>query len=180
MRRWGNRTRVMIGLWILAGLAVVGANGFFLMSLLDEPLAGYSNGVRQADRAFREYRLRVNVEANRITAAMDWLVRRFAPEPVAKETPAVVEIKRAASPAGSARAVPAPVALPALSGIVTRRSSDGTVNCLALLDGSLKAEGDTIQSFTVRGISAGGVLLSRGRQTWRLEAPDVAHSVMTP
>ena len=56
MQQSGSRVQALIGLWILTGLVVVGINGAMLMSLLDEPLAGYSPGVRTADRGFRQYR----------------------------------------------------------------------------------------------------------------------------
>ena len=39
MKAWGNNIQVFIGLWIIAGLAVMGINGYALMSLMDEPLA---------------------------------------------------------------------------------------------------------------------------------------------
>ncbi len=89
MHRLGSRIHVLVGLWILAGLVVVGVNGAMLMSLLDEPLAGYSGGVRMADQGFRKYRLLVTVQAEKITSAMDLLMSRFKIGVVEEEKPVV-------------------------------------------------------------------------------------------
>ena len=109
MHRLGSRIHALVGLWILAGLVVVGVNGTMLMSLLDEPLAGYSSGVRMADQGFRNYRMLVTAQAEKITSGMDLLISRFKPEivdegkPVVQQPPAPAGIgKKAGTCAGGA------------------------------------------------------------------------------
>lgn len=177
MHRLGNRMHALIGLWILAGLVVAGVNGSILLSLLDEPLAGYSSAVRDADRGFRQYRLRLAAEAEKIASGMDLLASRFKPVVGEEETPVVPETP-APAPNASKRA-PLPVVLPTLTGIMTSRSSDGNSRQLAVLDGRICTDGDRLDDFTVKRITRGGVALVRGRQTWFLKAPDIAYSVTT-
>jgi hypothetical protein len=177
MHRLGNRIQALVGLWILAGLMVLGVNGAMLMSLLDEPLAGHSGGVRMADQGFRKYRMLVSAQAEKITSGMDLLTSRFTPEFVREEKP-VVQQPPATRSLAKKRA-PAPVVLPVLTGIMTSRSSDGRAGRLAVLDGRICAEGDRLGSHTVMRIARGGVSLVKGDQTWFLKAPDIAYSLTT-
>ncbi len=177
MHRLGSRMHVLIGLWILAGLVVVGVNGTMLMSLLDEPLAGYSSGVRIADQGFRKYRMLVTAQAEKITSGMDRLISRFETGVVEEEKPAIK--KPPAPPSIAKKRAPAPVALPTLTGIMTSRSSDGDARRLAVLDGRIYAEGEQLGNLTVKGIARGGVSLVKGGQAWFLKAPDIAYSLTT-
>jgi hypothetical protein len=175
MLRSGSRIHILIGLWILAGLVVVGINATMLLSLLDEPLAGYSDGVRNADRAFRQYRMRSTAEAEKITSGMERLSSWFTSVVVEEEKPALQ--KMPAAPSSAKNKMPPPVVLPTLTGIMTSRSSDGSAKRLALLDGRICTQGDPLGNFTVKRITRGGVSLVRGKQAWFLKAPDVAYSI---
>lgn len=177
MHRLGSRMHVLVGLWILAGLVVVGVNGTMLMSLLDEPLAGYSSGVRIADQGFRKYRMLLTAEAEKITSGMDRLISRFKTGAVEEEKPAIK--KPPAPPSIAKKMAPAPVALPTLTGIMTSRSSDGTARRLAVLDGRICTDGDRLGQFTVKRIARGGVSLVRGGQAWFLTTPEIAYSLTT-
>jgi hypothetical protein len=177
MHRFDNRLHAFIGLWILAGLVVAGINGTMLLSLLDEPLAGYSNGVRNADRAFRQYRILLTAEADKITSGMERLTSWFKPAVVEEEKPALN--KTPAPPSSAKKEAPPPVTLPTLTGVMTSRSADGSVRRQALLDGRIFAEGDPLGRFTVKRIAREGVSLVRGDRTWFLKAPDIAFSIAT-
>ncbi len=177
MHRLGSRIHALVGLWILAGLVVVGVNGTMLMSLLDEPLSGYSSGVRMADQGFRNYHLLMAAQAEKITSRMDLLIGRFKPEIVGEGKPVVQQPP--AQPALARKRAPAPVALPTLTGILTSRSSDGDAMQLAVLDGRICAEGDRLGNLTVMRIARGGVSLVKGDQAWFLRAPDLAYSLTT-
>jgi hypothetical protein len=171
-----NGIRALVGLWVLAGLAVSGLNGHALMTLLDDPIASYSNDMRRVDRGFREYRMLLSAEAQKITAGMEHLASRFGA--------AAVEIAPPALPVPperpqAAAAAPQPLALPTLNGILTSRSSSGSDRRLALLDGRVYAEGDRIRDLTVKGITPQGVLLIKGDGTWFLKAPEIAYSLTT-
>lgn len=177
MHRLGSRTNALVGLWILAGLVVMGVNGAMLMSLLDEPLAGYSGGVRMADQGFRKYRLLVTAQAEKISSGMDLLMGRFETRAVEEEQPVVQ--KRPAPPSLAKTRAPAPLALPTLTGIMTSRSSDGHDRRLAVLDGRICAEGAQLGNLTVKRIARGGVSLVRGDQAWFLKAPNISFSLTT-
>lgn len=178
MHRLGNRTHVLIGLWVLAGLVVVGINGTMLMSLLDEPLAGYSDGVRSTDQRFRQYRQLKAAEAQKITSGIDLLASRYKPIVVVVEETPVIQNVSAPRPAIKTVAQPA-VVLPRLTGVITSRSTDGIDKRLAVMDGRVFAEGDQLRDLTVKWISTGGVSLARGNQDWFLNAPEIAYSVTT-
>ncbi len=175
MHRLGNRIHALVGLWILAGLVVLGVNGTMLMSLLDEPLAGNSSGVRMADHGFRNYRMLVTTQAEKITSGMDLLTSWFEPVAVEAEKPAFQQTP--APPSYARKRAPAPVTLPALTGIMTSRSSDGGSRRLAVLDGRICAEGDRLGTLTVMRIARRGVSLVRRDQAWFLKAPDIAYSL---
>lgn len=179
MKAFGNSVQVYIGLWVLAGLVVMGINGYALMSLLDEPLAGYSAGVRQADRGFQQYRRLLSTETEKIASGMDLLVRCFAAKTTVIEPSKTADIKQSPS-AVEKRVKPPAVALPVLAGIVTRRSTTGAACRLALLNDGVFAEGDTMQDLTIRKISADGVLLAKGKKTWFLTRPEIAYSLSKP
>ncbi len=178
MHRLGSRINALVGLWILAGLVVMGVNGAMLMSLLDEPLAGYSGGVRMADQGFRKYRLLVTAQAEKITSGMDLLISRFTTGVVEEEKP--VAQQRPAPPSLQKKRAPVPVALPTLTGIMTSRSSDGHARRLAVLDGRICAEGAQLGNLTVKRIARAGVSLVREDQAWFLKAPNTAYSLTTP
>ena len=177
MHRLGSRIHALIGLWILAGLVVAAINGYMLMSLLDEPLAGYSSGVRNADRGFRQYRMLSAAEAEKITLGMDLLASWFKPIVVEEEKPEFQKLL--APPPPEKKVAPSPVVMPTLTGIMTSRSADGTARRLAVMDGRICAEGDRVRDLTVKGITSGGVSLVRGGQAWFLMAPEMAYSITT-
>jgi hypothetical protein len=158
MHQSDSRMHALIGLWILAGLMVVGVNGTMLLSLLDEPLAGYSSGVRNADRAFRQYRMRLTAEAEKITSGMERLTSWFTPGLWKKKNRYCKN--RPLPPSLAKKMAPHPkVVLPTLTGIMTSRSSDGSTRRLALLDGRICAQGDH-SKFHVKRIARGGVSLA--------------------
>ena len=177
MHRLGSRMHVLVGLWILAGLVVVGVNGTMLMSLLDEPLTGYSSGVRIADQGFRKYRMLLTAEAEKITSGMDRLISRFKTGVVEEEKTAFK--KTPAPPPSAKKMAPPPVVLPMLTGVITSRSTDGTDRRLAVMDGHVFAEGDQLRDLTVKWITNGGVSLVRGEQDWFLNVPEIAYSLTT-
>jgi hypothetical protein len=175
MQQSGSRVQALIGLWVLTGLVVVGINGAMLMSLLDEPLAGYSPGVRTADRGFRQYRTLVAAEARKITSGMDFLADRFGPRVEDTEKPAA---RRVPDPLPAVKpATPVEVNLPTLTGVLTRRSTDGTATRLAVMDGRICAVGDRLGNFTVKAISREGVSLVGKKQSWFLKVPEITYSV---
>ena len=174
MHRLEKRMRVLLGLWVLAGLMVAGINGTMLLQLLDEPLAGYSMVVRNASRGFEQYRVLLATEARKITSGMDLLASRYT-------LPAVKEEKKAAPDVSvrqtAGKAAPVSVALPTLTGIMTSRSTDGATQRLAVMDGRICNEGDRLGDLTVKGISRTGVRLAKGGRTWFIKAPEVAYSL---
>ena len=175
MGRSGSRVQALIGLWILAGLVVAGINGAMLMSLLDEPLAGYSPGVRTADRGFRQYRTLVAAEARKITSGMDFLASRFGPRVEDTEKPAD---RRVPDPPPAVKpATPPAMRLPTLTGVITRRSSDGTTTRLAVMDGRICSVGDRFRNLTVKAITREGVSLAGKEKSWFLKMPEITYSV---
>lgn len=177
MYRWQSNTHALIGLWILAGLAVAGVNGYKLMSLLDAPLAGYSSEVRSADRGFRQYRMLLTAETEKINLGMDLLASWFKPVVVQD---AQAAIQNVSAPQQALKKVKAPaLVLPALTGVITSRSTDGTVRRMALLDGRICIQGDLFGTFTVKRITSQGVSLVSGDHTWLLKAPENSYSVAT-
>jgi hypothetical protein len=176
MNAWRNRLRIFLGFWIMAGLVVLGINGYALMSLLDEPLAGHSSAVRQVDRGFQQYQRLINTETEKIVSGMELLAHRFAAHTPRVDSSIPVEKKTVETKAEQKANQPT-VTLPVLAGIVTRRSSAGQVNRMALLDGGVYSEGEMLQAFTIRKIDAEGVLLAKGKQTWFLKRPEVAYSL---
>ena len=85
MKLLGYRYQVIIGLWVLVGLVVAGINGYYLLSLLDEPLAGYSPGARQARRQFQQYQQLMETQTRKIASGMKLLAERFASSPSGAE-----------------------------------------------------------------------------------------------
>ena len=161
----------------MAGILVIGFNGFALLSLLDTPLSGYSPKVHAIDRALRQLRTVMTAKAESIGSQMDELAMRFATvtkPPVPRE-----KKNRPLSAATSKRTVVRPVSLPPLAGIVTRRDIQGRgpILPLAMLGGQMYTEGEKCGAFVVKEISDRGVLLAKGGRTWFVAAPAVAHSV---
>ena len=174
MHHWGSAAHALIGLWVLAGLMVVGVNGYMLLALLDEPLAGYSNLVRSADRGFQQYRALLTAETEKITSGLDRLAGRFKPMGAEIEKPTAVN---GSSPPPATQVAVTPVMLPTLSGIMTHRSSDGQAHRLAVMDGRVWVAGDRLRDLTIEWIDDGGVYLVKGDQAWFLKAPDITYSL---
>ena len=55
MKLSGGRQRMWIGAWILAALFLGGLNGFWLMSLEQQPLVGYSQTIRNLQRQLVQF-----------------------------------------------------------------------------------------------------------------------------
>jgi hypothetical protein len=174
MRLYGNRIHGFIGLWVLAGLMVLGANGYMLMTLFDEPLTGLSEHVRHADRAFRQYRSLLEAKSVNRSSGMQTLANWFAPAAVNEDKP-VAETPSEAPLVVKQATVP-PAALPGLTGIITRQSTDGSIRRLALINGQVCIEGDRLQDFTIARIDSGGVYLANGDRTWFIKTPDIDYT----
>lgn len=175
MNFMGNRMHGLIGLWILAGLIVAGVNGTMLLSLLDEPLAGYSMQVRNADRSFRQYRLIAKMEAEKIDSGMELIANLFAPDAPEEKPVAVQPVSKPL--ATENKKLPSPVVLPTLTGIVTRLAADGTVQWLAMMDNGIWSNGDQFRELTIQRIDSRGIVLVRGDQSWFVKAPERSYSL---
>lgn len=176
MHLLGNRTHALIGLWILLGLVVIGINGAMLMALWSEPLAGYSDQVRDAERALGQYRAAVTATLGATDEGMDALKARFTTAAVPEQS---VVAPAAVPPVAKARTAPAAISLPVLEGVVTHREANGRTSCLALMDGRVWTEGERLRGLTVHRIDRRGVALSSGQRTFFLEAPAMTHSLTT-
>jgi hypothetical protein len=170
----GNLKHAWIGLWVLAGLIVTGINGAALLSLLDEPLAGYSSQVRRAARAFRQYQQLLEAEKKKMASGLDLLAGLFEAE--TDEKPPEAAAPQPIAPKPVRKKPPQPVVLPVLTGVVTRTSENGTRQWLALMDGRVRTRGDRIRQLTVRKIDGRGVVLAKGSRTWFVKAPEIAYS----
>jgi hypothetical protein len=147
------------------------------MSLLDEPLAGYSSEVRSADRGFRQYRMLLTAETEKINLGMDLLASWFKPVVVQEEQSVIQNVS--APQQALRKAKPPALVLPTLTGVITSRSTDGTARQMALLDGRMCNQGDQLGTFTVKWITSQGVSLVSGDHTWLLKAPENTYSVAT-
>ncbi len=171
-----HHLHILIGFWVLAGLVVLGLNGFALLSLLDEPLAGYSSEVREVDRGFREYRELLSHNNENMTTGVEALKQRFATAVPDKEISPEEEKKQTLVEKEKTIRLPT-VTLPVLSGMATSRLVSGVEHRMVFLEDGVYAEGDAMQAFTIREISADGVLLAKGEKTWFLKRPEIAYSV---
>jgi hypothetical protein len=177
MKSLGYRYQVIFGLWLLVGLVVAGINGYYFVSLLDEPLAGYSPGARQARRQFEQYQQLMETQTRKISSGMKLLAERFASSTPEAEQRTEGQ-KQEKPPVKVEKTVNRiTIVLPVLAGIVTRRSPVGQVQRIALLDNGVYSEGEILQEFTIQKISADGVLLARGKNTWFLKRPEIAYSL---
>lgn len=177
MKSLAYRHQVIIGLWVLVGLVVASINGYSLLSLLDEPLAGYSPGARQARRQFQQYQQLMDTQTRKISSGMKLLAERFASSP--PEAKQKIEGQKQEKPPVKVEKTVnrMTIVLPVLAGIVTRRSPVGQVQRIALLNNGVYAEGETLEEFTIQKISADGVLLAKGKKTWFLKRPEIAYSL---
>lgn len=176
MRLIKGGRQALIGLWILAGLLVAGFNAYAIMTILDTPLPGYSDGVRTVERGMQECRTLMATVTHKNRSEIAALAGRFPSTavkqvPIARKPVVSAPVKEPYSQASGN--------LPSLAGILIRRTADGIVNRLALLDGRPLSEGDTVADFSLREISDRGVMLARNGRTFFIEAPRVAHSLTT-
>ncbi len=167
--------RILISCCVLAGLLVVGINGYALLALLDEPLSGYSEGIRTVDRGLLEFRKLSADKSGKVIHGIDRLAGRYTPElspessPVSKKViPKKIVTKRV-------KALPA--SLPVLTGILTGYSTNGSTRRLAMLDGAVCAEGEKLGDLTVEEITIRGVRLNNGEKIWFVKAPDNNYSL---
>ncbi|PID39376.1 MAG: hypothetical protein CR984_07195 [Proteobacteria bacterium] len=174
-----NRMHAWIGSWILIGLAVIGFNGYMLLSLLDEPLAGHSPQARSANRAFRQYRILRQAKTKKIVSEMDLLVSRFG-DVIPKERPMAGTPAQVPTPEGKKvppPPPPPPVTLPALTGIVSRLSADGTTQWTALINGSVRFQGDQLGQLTIQKIDSRGIVVVSDDRSWFIKTPDISFSL---
>ncbi|MGA6926907.1 MAG: hypothetical protein WBY88_14560 [Desulfosarcina sp.] len=176
MRLKKGGRQALIGLWILAGLLVAGFNAYAIITLLDTPLSGYSDDVRTVERGMQQCRLLLATAIQKNRSEMAAVAERFPSktvkhDPIARKPVVSAPVKKSSGEASTR--------LPCLAGILIRRTADGIVNRLALLDGRPLSEGDTIADFSLRQISDRGVMLARGGRIFFIEAPRVSHSLTT-
>jgi hypothetical protein len=185
----GKIARGLIGLWVLAGLCVVGYNGVSLTTLFDKPLPSLSAEARATIAKWQRLEQRTAArlqavldpqEIRKIVAGIDFRKAIAVPAaPPGNPVPASVE-----KPVSTRVEKPAPVAekavvLPSLNGIVAVYNADAAVVYLAVIDGKTRKEKSQIGDFVLEKIEAGGVVLARGHRTWFVPAPTVEFSVDT-
>jgi hypothetical protein len=171
MQIFGDSRRLALGAFILAGLLLIGFNAAWLTRLLNPSLPENSAAVKTAAAHWHAYQAAEERLARREAAAGVLLARWPIPEP-RRQT-------RSATP--GARQAPAAAAvdviLPKVSGILQIAQPGGAPRTLALIGGRLRGERDQISGFTVERITAAGVALGRGGQSWFAPAPQVPFSV---
>ncbi|WP_419661994.1 uncharacterized protein Dvar_24360 [Desulfosarcina variabilis str. Montpellier] len=177
MKLLKHRFQIIIGLWVLAGLMVAGINGYLLLSLLDQPLAGYSPGARQVRRQFQQYQRLLESETEKISSGMQLLAERFASRTPDTDSAVAIHEKEKSAVNVEKKVNRPTVVLPVLAGIVTRHTPVGRLQRIALLNNGIFSEGEMLQEFTIRKISADGVLLAKGKKTWFLKRPEIAYSL---
>jgi hypothetical protein len=174
MKRRGNNRKLLIGSWIMLGFLTAGLNGYHLLALMDTPLAGYSDSVRFVDRGIRQLKNLLAAENEKIEAGLNLLSERYA---AAEKIKASSKRETTKSSVDPQLEMVAPIALPVLTGILSKWSTNGEVEHLALLDGIVCLEGDRVGDLTVKRISHQGVRLARGGKVWFIEAPEHGYSL---
>ena len=175
MKRGKSDRSLFIGGWILLGFLILGLNGYQMLALMDSPLAGYSESARLVDRGIRQLKTLLTAENENIEEGLKQLSGRHAATGKGKALPKRKAPKPSGDPLPESTS---PVSLPVLAGILSRWSTNGAVEHLAMLDGRVCVEGDWVGDLIVQEISSRGVRLVRGDNVWFVRTPDAGHSVV--
>lgn len=172
MERGARKKRLWMGYSILAALLLLGYNGSKLMTLLTPSLPGLSGEVRKAQQKWDRIRDADSlllkggdeeIDLDRILAGFT----RTYPDKTAPVASCREEKKE----------VPSVPRLPNLAGILLAENIKGRKLWRAVIEGKALSEGDQVKGFTVRKITARGVILAREGKSWFIPAPKVRFSL---
>lgn len=174
MTLWGNGRRLCVGGWLLAALLLIGVNGYHLLTLQNAQLVGHSPTIKT---------LRTQLMAwESALRSPSWPSAEAGLETLpASHRPPVTASSAGAAPPPESEAVeelPARVALPELTGMVTTLDRFGRETYRAVLDGRVYQTADTVGPFTIDAILPDGVILNRDGRQWRLDCPRPAYSTL--
>jgi hypothetical protein len=172
MKIVSDNRRMYLAAWLLAGLLLLGANGWKLSQLPLEPMIGSSaavNSLRLKLHQFDEL-----MSARRIDSEVRWeqkVLPAGLPQAASPLPPAAVGIPAEETPPEE------PYRLPKLSGILKVANNQGQWHYSVVMDGHVYAAKDHVREFLIDEISSRGIMLSRGKQRWFIPAPEVYFSL---
>ena len=166
MIAWGNRRRLCFSGWILAGLFLIGLNGFHLLALENQPLVGHSPTIKAL-------RLDLNQMENALTrralssddSSLHSVFVRYQPQ---GDTPTAAVSELDGQPPAE---TPLGITLPVLGGIVQALDPQGKQTYFAVLDGRVCRTNDRLGTYVVEQISPRAVILNNAGRQWRIECP---------
>lgn len=169
MKITGNKQRLCLGGWFLAGFLLAGLNAYAFISIDEKPLAGPSGTIRMLNTQLKKFDITQTagfLAGNRIKD-----IRKTPPQHVepadSKQNQSPPETQK-----GPKNPASKPTILPTLSGIIHVVSSQGTSHYQAVLDGRVCREKDEISNFTIDRISPAGVVIKRFGHKWVITSPD--------
>ena len=169
MKLVGNKQQLCTAGWIAAALVLVAINGFGFLGLESEPLRGNSMAIASLRQKLTRLENRLAENAH----------NAFGKEGFWKKPLSMLASHDPAKPSGESGAdvsFSKNVLLPDLTGILQADSPSGETRYLAVLDGRICREKDEVMAFSVKKISAEGVLLRRQGMEWFIESPKPRYS----
>jgi hypothetical protein len=156
MKITGSKQRMCFWAWFLAAFFLGGLNIYPFMSLAQEPLKGYPQIIRVLRTKLQQFE---SMSVLNIPFSETITSENNRPEPALQKTAPFVP------------QAPDPIVWPVLSGIMQVVGPDGSISFLAVIDGQICRDNDTVNQFTVEQIAPAGVVLDRSGQKHFIKSP---------
>lgn len=184
----GNTKHLIMGGIVLTALGIGTYNSSVLMSVYEQKMPGYSRETKMADQKWRQLEEMPTRETldpakgDEVVAVLTRYRRNYR-APASEVQMAVAEAKAkieqgepsATILAGEIKEIE--IQPPSVAGILTRKDARGAIRRVAIIAGRAVGEKDRVDGFTVKEITAKGVVLTKGPQRWFIPNPQIHFSV---
>ena len=151
-------------------------NGFAINSFYKPQSSTGMNNLEHLKFKWKDFLKNQNSAKNNKTDPIDYdrLFSKFTKKSNSTLEPAAIQEETQKSPVKKVEPK-----LPVLTGIVKSFDVYGKIRLLAMLDGLVLSEQETINEFKVEKITEKGITLKKGKQSWYIQVPEVAFSLGT-
>ncbi|MGB5158496.1 MAG: hypothetical protein WBN77_13795 [Desulfobacterales bacterium] len=169
----GTKKRLIMDSFIIVAIIVMVINIYLLTDIIGSPIAQKSELFKMADLKWQQYKQMRNqvsddpTENSDTITAVAGIMRQIKPEKPQLLAAAQDNTEEVRKTSG----------MPHLSGILQVAGAGKSLRFIALMEGKRLYKNDKIMNFTIKNITAKGVLLYHNGQTSFVPAPEVYFSL---
>ncbi|MBU1053362.1 MAG: hypothetical protein KKC46_05970 [Proteobacteria bacterium] len=167
----GSKKRLIIDGFIIAAVIVVAINIYLLTELIGSPIAQKSEEFKMAGNKWQQYKQMQDQTVDDLIKSAEAIIA--VAKMGRKAKPENIQLTASTQPTEDQKLAD----IPNLAGILQVAGLGEKSKFIALMEGKRLYENDKIMNFTIKNITAKGVLLSKNGETKFIPAPEVYFSL---